>query len=297
MKNFKLLLISALILSSSAFAKDMRIQNEDVKPLAAIKASAQTTTGTLTSGSPCIASPGTLLKITVGLYVYDTTTPGNLPSGVKVAALPGACPAGQIRLTANATGSGVANTLTFGGQPSQLPNDDKIWIKANGINKTLNQAILDGNIGGTSATIVGMKAYVSTTTGVITGQQNIVFDGVSYDVGSHYDNTTGFYTISKTGYWMITTSVRILNQAAVGNFFFYPGIRMSTGSPLVGKFPGVGTGAVLNSDVEVGTGGAIVSYFTLGDVIVIYGNSNSTYKIIGAGDFDDSHMEITFLGI
>lgn len=42
----------------------------------------------------------------------------------------------------------VADLAAAGGSPSQLPNDDKVWVKARGILKTLYDAIVDGDIGG-----------------------------------------------------------------------------------------------------------------------------------------------------
>lgn len=40
-----------------------------------------------------------------------------------------------------------AEIVSGGGTASQLPNDDKIYVTANGINKTLKQAIIDQDIG------------------------------------------------------------------------------------------------------------------------------------------------------
>jgi hypothetical protein len=42
----------------------------------------------------------------------------------------------------------VAELTAGGGAASQLPNDDKIYVTANGLNKTLKQAIIDEDIGG-----------------------------------------------------------------------------------------------------------------------------------------------------
>lgn len=41
-----------------------------------------------------------------------------------------------------------AEIIAAGGAKSQLLNDTKIYVTANGINKTLDDAIIDGNIGG-----------------------------------------------------------------------------------------------------------------------------------------------------
>lgn len=150
-KIFFLLLISSLALAAG------RIQNEDIKSSTDLRTSVLTTTGNLTSGSACITSPASVSGLVAGLFIYDTTTSANVPASTTIAGLPGTCSAGQIQMSANAAGSGTGDTLTFGGQDSQLPNDDKIWLKANGLNETLNAAITNGDLAGSSA---GVTRYV-----------------------------------------------------------------------------------------------------------------------------------------
>lgn len=52
----------------------------------------------------------------------------------------------------------AAELVSAGATAASMPNDDKIWVKANTINKSLNQAIVDGDIGGGSG---GGKNYLS----------------------------------------------------------------------------------------------------------------------------------------
>lgn len=47
----------------------------------------------------------------------------------------------------------VAELTGLGAGAPQLPNDDKVYVTANGINKTLKQAIIDGDIGGTPTSL------------------------------------------------------------------------------------------------------------------------------------------------
>lgn len=123
------------------------IQNEDVKSQAEITSAILTTTGDLTSGSACVASPASVIGLGVGQFAYDTTH-AYIPASTTVVAVPGTCTAGQIQLSANATGSATGDTLTFGGQISQLPNDTKEYVTAKGLDETLYQAITNGDIGG-----------------------------------------------------------------------------------------------------------------------------------------------------
>src|ERR1035437_1272760 len=119
-------LLSLLLVNAFAQTSGL-LQNEDFKSLTDLHASVATITGNLSSGSPCIASPSSLANLAIGQFVYDLTTPANIPAGTTISALPGACPAGQIRMSANAAAT-VSNTITFGGQMSQLLNDSKLYV-------------------------------------------------------------------------------------------------------------------------------------------------------------------------
>lgn len=136
-----------LLACASALAAG-RIQNEDVKSASDITAAVLTTTGNLSSGNACITSIGSLTGLVTGLYVYDTTTPGNISSGTTIAGIPGTCSAGQVQMSTTANGSPTGDTITFGGQISQLINDSKIFVTANSLNVTLASAIATGLIGG-----------------------------------------------------------------------------------------------------------------------------------------------------
>lgn len=48
-----------------------------------------------------------------------------------------------------------ADLAAAGGTDAQLPNDDKVYITANGLNKTLKQAIIDNNLGGAAGATFG----------------------------------------------------------------------------------------------------------------------------------------------
>lgn len=140
-----------LLLSGSALAAG-RIQNEDVKSQSDIQSSAGTITGNLTSGNACISSPSSTAGLATGLYIYDSTSPTKISAGTTIAGLPGTCSAGQIQMSANATASATGDTITFGGQLSQLVNDTKIYVSANSLNETLNSAITNGDIPGAATT-------------------------------------------------------------------------------------------------------------------------------------------------
>lgn len=137
-------LLSLLLIPATAFAIG-RVQNEDVKSLTDIKTSVLTTTGNLSSGSPCVSSIGSTLHLATGQFAYDSTTPARIAAGTTIVGLPGTCSAGQVKLSANPLTNGTGDTITFGGQPSQLINDSKLWITGGSLNKQFNLSIADGS--------------------------------------------------------------------------------------------------------------------------------------------------------
>lgn len=71
--------------------------------------------------------------------------------------------AGQIQ---NEDIKSVAELTSAGGTAAQLPNDTKVWVTANSINKTLQQAIIDGDIGaGGSGSNKDLVTFSPTTLG------------------------------------------------------------------------------------------------------------------------------------
>lgn len=127
MKKIILLLAALNLLSSQPSFAIGRIQNEDVKSLSDIESSVLSTTGNLTLSSACISSPGSTTGLATGQFVYDSTNPTYISSGTTIAGLPGTCSAGQIQMSTAATHAATGDTLTFGGQPSQLINITKLW--------------------------------------------------------------------------------------------------------------------------------------------------------------------------
>lgn len=145
--------ISALLflMTLQAFGAG-KIQNEDVKSYTDIKASVSTTAGTVSTSTACITSIGSTSGLAAGQFIYDTTVPAHITVGTTITAIPGTCSAGQVQMSAVAAGNGTGDTLTFGGQLSQLVNDSKIYVSANSLNETLSTAITNGDIGGSGTT-------------------------------------------------------------------------------------------------------------------------------------------------
>lgn len=199
MKNFlKILALFAPVVCNAAG----KIMNSDVRSLTEIQSAVLTTTGNLSSGNACIASPGSTAGLAVGIYIYDSTTPGNVLTGTTVAGLPGSCSAGQIQMSQNAAGNGTGDTLKFGGTVSQLINDTKIYVTGLGLNKQLSAAIAAGDLAG----VAGAQQVL------INGGFDYWQRGVSVDIangastylpdqyyGKNSLGTTGVLTLQQAG--------------------------------------------------------------------------------------------------
>lgn len=209
----KLILSLVLFTSQLSFARGS-IQNSDVKSLSDLQTSVATTTGTVSTASACITSVGSTAKLAAGQYIYDSTTPANITSGVTIVAIPGTCSAGQIQMTSNAAGNGTGDTITFGGPPSELINDTKLWLTSVTPNQQLSTAITKGLIGGTG----GSKNYLSTYGGNI-GNGN--FEQAS---------TTGWSLFNTTLTSGVPTGSITLTAGSVTTF------GVSTTSPLAGTY-------------------------------------------------------------
>lgn len=209
MKLLNKLNFLALILMLGSSAHAGKIQNEDVKSQADIQAAVLTTTGNLSSGSPCIASPASTAGLVAGLFIYDSTTSANIANGATIVGLPGTCPSGQIQMSSNATATASGNTITFGGQLSQLINDTKIYVTANSINDTLYNAIVGSLLGGGAG-------FVNSVASVLLSGDNAGFEfgtsawtntGGSFSIDSStplYGAKSAVFTASGTGQFLQT---------------------------------------------------------------------------------------------
>ena len=156
--------ISTLLIASQIYSPTLlataKIQDADVKSIYDIESAVLSTTGSLTSGSACVSSLGSLAGLATGLYIYDSTNPGYIPADTIVAGLPGSCSAGQVQMSASATHAATGDAINFGGAHSQLINDSKIWMTSVKPAQQLSTAIAKGLVGGGS----GSKNYLSTYT-------------------------------------------------------------------------------------------------------------------------------------
>jgi len=102
-----------------------------------------------------------------------------------------------------------AELVSAGGTAAQLPNDTKVYVTANGLNKTLYQAVVDGDFAsGTAASQVRLSTgngFGSSSTKIrrwTTTEQNVgsaITYADSATLGATFTiNTTGVYAITYT---------------------------------------------------------------------------------------------------
>lgn len=73
------------------------------------------TSGSMTIGSACITSVGSLGGIVVGAPIYDASNTSAFPANAVVSAIPGTCSSGQIQMSANSLVNDSGDTIYFGG--------------------------------------------------------------------------------------------------------------------------------------------------------------------------------------
>jgi len=71
----------------------------------------------------------------------------------------------------------VAELTGAGGTAAQLPNDTKIYVTALGINKTLNQAIIDENIG--APPVCNKESILLDGTDISNGYVDLAFEALA----------------------------------------------------------------------------------------------------------------------
>lgn len=200
--NKRLITLSILLSSALAFAGSL--QNEDFKTPAKIKSAVLSTTGDLSSSSAptCLRNLASTSNLASGLFIYDTTNPTFTSSGTTISAIgsngsgacSGVCGTGCVVMSTSSSGTATGDSVTFGGQLSQLLNDTNIWVSSVTPAQQLSTAITTGAIGSPG----GSKNYL-TTYKSNTGNGNFEFGSTTgWSLGTVGTLTNGLPTGSPT---------------------------------------------------------------------------------------------------
>lgn len=85
----------------------------------------------------------------------------------------------------------AAELVSAGATAASLPNDDKIYVTALSINKTLKQAIIDGDIGGGGAPVEQTSQSISGGGTISVTEDNAIIP-VAGNAGAQVASTTPF---------------------------------------------------------------------------------------------------------
>lgn len=103
----------------------------------------------------------------------------------------------------------VSELIGAGGTEADLLNDQKIYLTATGLNKTLSQAIIDGDLSGGGGAAVAARAATGLGQGIPNATFTIInFDSVAFDTNSAI--TTGgswHFTAPSTGYYWVESNL------------------------------------------------------------------------------------------
>ena len=102
----------------------------------------------------------------------------------------------------------AADLISAGGTAAQLPNDTKVYVTANSLNKTLYQAITDGDLsgGGTSTLASPVFHDYGSGSGTYNLPYHFVITSGSATVGATYTNNSVTFTVYKT----VSSATRIV---------------------------------------------------------------------------------------
>lgn len=146
----KFLALGTLLLLTMT-ASAAKIEGSGIKTQLDIERAFAHPTANVTASSACLTSVSSITGIAAGQSVYDLTTPSNIPGQntgattvVGIGTSP--CSAGQVKISAVASGSGTGDTIGFGGPLSNLPLTAQVYDSFNSM--PLSLSISTGAIGG-----------------------------------------------------------------------------------------------------------------------------------------------------
>lgn len=110
----------------------------------------------------------------------------------------------------------VAELITAGGTAADLPQDTQVYVTAGSINKTLNQAITDGDIVTTSASKIVARYRLTSNIGS-DSTLPINFDTMVYDTHSAVTTspTAWKFTAPRNDYYQVVVNAQVSSPSSV----------------------------------------------------------------------------------
>ena len=167
----------------------------------------------------------------------------------------------------------AAELVSAGATAADLPQDTQVYVSALGLNKTLSQAITDGDFA--AGNPVKVEYYTATAQSIASSSttQVVVFNTMVVDSHSAFNSSTGVFTAPYTKTYLITSTISFSANASGrrGIFLGKNGSYVQNGSIVPNAGGGAGTN--INSSFLVS--------LTSGDTIDIraYQESGSTLTL------------------
>lgn len=187
-----------------------------------------------------------------------------------------------------------AEVVSDGGTAADLINDTQIYVSANSINKTLDDAIVDGDIGGMSLSSI-VRGGGCTKGGSSSGDTTVVnFANAISSTGSDITftartSTTGdLYTINTTGVYSLSASITDGSNAQTYGF----SVNSSGTSTVVQSLAASEVPLIFYAINAVGGTGSVTVNLTSGDIVRLQsesggslsaGNTNQRFAITRVG--------------
>lgn len=109
----------------------------------------------------------------------------------------------------------AAELVSGGGTAAQLPNDDKVYVTASGINKTLKQAIIDGDITGGGG-VYGKEVITLDATDISNGYVDLAVEAVSNSLDVYFEERILTESVAYTTSVVTVTRVTFAGSYAAG---------------------------------------------------------------------------------
>lgn len=190
----------------------------------------------------------------------------------------------------------VADLVGAGATAADLPNDDQVYVSANSINKTLKQAIIDGDISGGGT---GAIKFTATNAGGQSISNTQTTGWVAENDPSSILHAGGDYvTIPTTGYYFIEATYSVDVPSTEPAAGFWAKLFVDTG----GGFNEVARGNTWSSDLTYATtvsiGSTVVRMLLLnaGDLLAVWCEQNSGGARLGTGSGIYNHWSIIQVG-
>lgn len=125
-------------------------------------------------------------------------------------------------------------------------------------------------------------AFVSTSILNVTGDNTvytIVFDTEDQDIGSNYNNTTGVFTVPKTGTYLFNTNVLFVDIGAAHTLLDL-NLAIAGSKVRAARLLSINPGVAKSAANGIAGGGSLIINLTQADTVSVYAQASGSTKTI-----------------